>query len=375
MIPLNGKAGRTREVLLRAACDIFSKKWYDTVSVSEISREAGLSNGAFYNYFKSKEDIFLQLLHRFLRIFESQLNIISGETVNSRLDKFINITIETGKENKKLVTLFREGQYRFSEMERRLKDIYVDALKQVYGRPLSEVEYLFVTGPIRFISIRNLYHGRPYDLETLKHFITEGLFGDNNLNSTRVFTPVEQNKCSAPVKTREILLEKAVELFSGQGYHDTNVYDICRNSSFSVGTFYRHFESKESILVELVEKIGKEIRTLIAKNIPDNLNRLEQTIRGFYIFIRHLEINPAYYTIVREAEFVIDTTVEEYYDKFEKGYLKQMYPGSPDRVTIANSLSGLGHYFGIEDIFSGNIQGIEESLITLAAFLKSGLPR
>lgn len=375
MAKINRKALQTREELLSAACKIFSKKWYDTVSVSDISREAGRSNGVFYNYFKNKEDIFLQLLHQFLAIFESELHKISGESVDSRLDSFLKITIETGKKYKELVTLFREGQYRFNEMEQRLKRIYLKALKQVYGRSLSEIECLYVTGPLRFISIRSLYHGRPYELETLKRLITAGLFHNDDIDAAAVFAPFSYRPSPEPENTREILLQKANELFGLQGYHSTNIYDITSSASFAVGTFYRHFESKETILSELVEQIGRDLRILIGKNISDNLNQLEKTIRGFYIFIRHMEKHPASYIIVREAEFVIDKTVEKYYNKFEDGYLKQTFPGSSHGVTIANSFSGLGHYFGIEDIFSGNIREVEKSLIDLASFLKSGLPR
>ena len=375
MAAMNKKALTTKEELIHAASEIFSIKWYETVSISDICKKAGRSSGAFYNYYKNKEDIFLRILDRFLIIFADELRKISGDSVESRLDSFLNITIDTGRDNKKLVTVFREGQYRFNEMEQRLKTIYVDALSVVYGRELSETEYLFITGPLRFISIRNLYHNRPYDFEMVKHFILKGLFGEQEFDISAVFAPVEYYSKEQPEKTRDILLLKAAELFGGEGYHKVNIYDITRSSGFAVGTFYRHFKTKEAILIELVESIGKETRALIGKNLGKDLNPLEQTIRGFYIFIKHMEQNPAYYTIVREAEFVVDKAVEEYYDNFEKGYCKQKFPGDPDPVTIANSLSGLGHYFGIEDIFSGNIAAIKESLTILGTYLKSGLSR
>jgi Transcriptional regulator len=44
--------------LVQAAIEQFSAKWYGTVSVAEICRAAGLSNGLFYRYFQSKEEIF-----------------------------------------------------------------------------------------------------------------------------------------------------------------------------------------------------------------------------------------------------------------------------------------------------------------------------
>ena len=124
-----------------------------------------------------------------------------------------------------------------------------------------------------------------------------------------------------------------------------------------------------------MEQIGVEIRKLISKNLHKDLNPLEQIIRGFYIFISHIERQPEFYKIVREAEFVLEETVEEHYNRFETGYLKSSFPETMDPVTVANALSGIGHYFGIEDIFSRNITDTESSLKVLGTFLQSGISR
>ena len=39
---------KTLEKLIDASRDLFSSKWFETVSVAEICREAGVSNGVFY---------------------------------------------------------------------------------------------------------------------------------------------------------------------------------------------------------------------------------------------------------------------------------------------------------------------------------------
>ncbi|MBN2655806.1 MAG: TetR/AcrR family transcriptional regulator [Spirochaetales bacterium] len=373
MAKVTKKSLETKQALLDSAEQLFSAKWYETVSVPEISRHAGKSSGAFYNYFKNKEEIFLSLLNRFLEIFQTELKKIDGESLEERMVSFIDITIGTAEKYRDLVTIFREGQYRYNEMEQRLKLIYVEALNYVYGRELTENEYLYVTGPVRFISIRSLYHKRPYDRKSLLELLLKGLYSGYTLDREKVFGPVGFDEEPKPESTREILLAKAVELFGEEGFHQVNVYDITRQSRFAVGTFYRHFESKEQILQELVEMIGTKTRSAIAGSMKEDLNPLEQTVRGFYAFIRMFEKHPAYYKIVREAEFVIDKTVEDYYNRFEKGYLKQQYPEQLDNVTMANALSGIGHYFGIEDIFSHNIENIETSLIRVGSFLRSGI--
>ena len=46
-----------REQILLAACKCFSKKGFHGTTIRDICREAGLSAGAVYAYFKSKDDI------------------------------------------------------------------------------------------------------------------------------------------------------------------------------------------------------------------------------------------------------------------------------------------------------------------------------
>lgn len=48
-----------KQVLKTAAYDVFSKKGYKATGISEIARQAGVAVGSFYNYYESKEAIFL----------------------------------------------------------------------------------------------------------------------------------------------------------------------------------------------------------------------------------------------------------------------------------------------------------------------------
>ncbi|WP_245810062.1 TetR/AcrR family transcriptional regulator [Hydrogenobacter hydrogenophilus] len=52
----------TREKLISSAKKLFSQKGYYETKVSDIVADAGLSQGTFYLYFRSKEDIFKELV-------------------------------------------------------------------------------------------------------------------------------------------------------------------------------------------------------------------------------------------------------------------------------------------------------------------------
>jgi len=56
------KAADNRAALIRAASKLFRERGIDGVGVAEISKEAGLTHGALYAHFRSKEELALEAL-------------------------------------------------------------------------------------------------------------------------------------------------------------------------------------------------------------------------------------------------------------------------------------------------------------------------
>jgi AcrR family transcriptional regulator len=59
------------EALLEAARAEFSRRGLERARVEDISRRAGISKGAFYLHFRTKDDAYNELLHRFLGALEA----------------------------------------------------------------------------------------------------------------------------------------------------------------------------------------------------------------------------------------------------------------------------------------------------------------
>jgi TetR/AcrR family transcriptional regulator len=53
---------KKRLAILNAAAEIFASEGYHHASISDICKNAGISNGALYKYFKNKEDLFLSII-------------------------------------------------------------------------------------------------------------------------------------------------------------------------------------------------------------------------------------------------------------------------------------------------------------------------
>ena len=61
-----------RDALLEAARAEFAARGLERARVEDIARRASASKGAFYLHFESKEQVFEELLQRFMGAFEDQ---------------------------------------------------------------------------------------------------------------------------------------------------------------------------------------------------------------------------------------------------------------------------------------------------------------
>ena len=56
-----GKKLDKKQSLKQAAYNVFSNKGYKATVISEVAKQAGMAVGSFYNYYESKEEIFLDV--------------------------------------------------------------------------------------------------------------------------------------------------------------------------------------------------------------------------------------------------------------------------------------------------------------------------
>src|SRR5438128_1306177 len=60
-------AGPKRDVILRAAIDVFADRGYFNAQVADVARAAGVAAGTVYLYFKSKDDLLVSIFERSMR--------------------------------------------------------------------------------------------------------------------------------------------------------------------------------------------------------------------------------------------------------------------------------------------------------------------
>jgi len=65
---------QTQDRILQSARQLFTAQGFEHTGVDQICRNAGISKGAFYHHFCSKDDLFLRLLEEWTESIHTQIN-------------------------------------------------------------------------------------------------------------------------------------------------------------------------------------------------------------------------------------------------------------------------------------------------------------
>jgi len=133
------KKEKTRQAILAAAEEFFSKKPMNEVSLEEIAEAAFVSRTTLYNYFKNKDAIFFGLgIQMFddanTRYEEIYPNDLPG--IDQALDLF-KIVLTVGQEKPLMYSIIREFFKRINSHKISLKEMYVKITKSM-GTPKFE---------------------------------------------------------------------------------------------------------------------------------------------------------------------------------------------------------------------------------------------
>ena len=75
------RSEETRVKILESAVKLFSTRGYTAASMDDLCAEAGISKGAFYHHFESKQALFLALLDGWLQTIDNAIEATKDKTV------------------------------------------------------------------------------------------------------------------------------------------------------------------------------------------------------------------------------------------------------------------------------------------------------
>ncbi len=123
----------------------------------------------------------------------------------------------------------------------------------------------------------------------------------------RMIASAKQSKKETAKQQR--IVQSAIALFAEKGYANTSTSEIAKHSGVAEGTIFRHYGTKENLLLAMIVPFLKESLPAIAQEVfeevhPAKHDRLEQFLRVMFLNrLRFLRENKEIFRVVVK-EFV-----------------------------------------------------------------------
>lgn len=139
--PVQARALRTREHLLRAAAQEFSTRGFAATTSKSIAARAKVGTGSFYQYFGNKESMLLELAaarfervtHRALGSLPAANSLDSESEVRTALRAIVELVIELHREDPGLHAVFTERRHVDAALDRMTAQYEAGLVEQVTG--------------------------------------------------------------------------------------------------------------------------------------------------------------------------------------------------------------------------------------------------
>jgi AcrR family transcriptional regulator len=136
----SSRRGDRKEQILEAAREVFSQKGYNEVTVADITSQAGIAKGTLYLYWKSKEDLFLEVIRDATQRLRFALVEAAGE-VDDPLER-VRVSVPVifdfcRREAGLYLAIFQQASFLQSERQEEYNALY-EPLAEDFKRTIEE---------------------------------------------------------------------------------------------------------------------------------------------------------------------------------------------------------------------------------------------
>lgn len=132
--PATARGQRTRQKILEAAEEVFGQRGYDSASIGDITRSAGVAQGTFYLYFPSKQAVFAELVRELGNMLRRTLtDSVRGLDDRMSIERAgFEAFLKFVQDHKNLYRIVRQAEFvdeeLYREYYRRIADGYREGL-------------------------------------------------------------------------------------------------------------------------------------------------------------------------------------------------------------------------------------------------------
>ncbi len=176
-----------KQLIMESALELFAKQGFEATSVQQITDHAGISKGAFYLSFKSKDELIIGLIDHFMLEFISDIDHAVKHYNNDKnlLNEFYKAAFHSFQKHSDFAKIFIKEQSQtvneelISKMhhyDKLFDKIILGMLERLYGEEVLHTKYdliYCVKGFFHTYSHLFLFFNVPQDLTRLSRSLAE----------------------------------------------------------------------------------------------------------------------------------------------------------------------------------------------------------
>ena len=108
----------------------------------------------------------------------------------------------------------------------------------------------------------------------------------NNIRPQQKDIPTLVKDAELVAKRRRQIVDAAVGLFVGKGFHQTTTREIAAAAGFSIGTLYEYIKSKEDVLYLVCDAIHSDVETRLRQDVDESATGREALVSAIGSYIK-----------------------------------------------------------------------------------------
>lgn len=123
-------------------------------------------------------------------------------------------------------------------------------------------------------------------------------------------------------ETRNKLIQAGARTVGRHGYEGASIARITARAKVALGTFYRHFKSRQEFFDQLLPAMGHTLMSFVQERVDRDVigaAREEQRLRAYFEF---LDVHPWYHRLLNESEVMAPKAHAVYFELMTSGLVR-----------------------------------------------------
>ncbi|MBP2077240.1 TetR/AcrR family transcriptional regulator [Oceanobacillus polygoni] len=269
-----------KQLIMDKALELFAKQGFSATSIQQITDHCGISKGAFYLSFKSKDALILALIDHFMMKYVSSIDYLvrSEDDKDRLLYEFYHLCFDSYYEHSEFAKIF------IQEQAHTLNDELI--VKMRYYSQLIEESVLYMVEKIYGYEVEQMKYDLVYCIQGFMKTYSE-LFFFLNLQvdlDTLCKSLVEKTNLLATYTTIPFLTSDFVQLMKKPLHEEITIEEIIMLMDHALGEIEGEIE-KESLIL-LKEEIQKpKLSRVLVSGLLENI-RHHAECKAIYFKLR-----------------------------------------------------------------------------------------